>query len=97
MLVCGTTSGSKGGRVREGKPEVKEGFPGSREAPQKDQWTVNPLTADPSRGKNHLGGVNALFHTCDCAGEGRPGVRAMVDGRKHLATEGIAAKDERRE
>ena len=25
LLVWGTTSGSKGGRVREGKPEVKEG------------------------------------------------------------------------
>ena len=40
LLVWGTASGSKGGPVSEGKPEVKEGFPESREPPQKDQGKV---------------------------------------------------------
>lgn len=56
---------------------------------------MNPLAADPSRGKDHLGALTPLFILATV--RARAAVRAMVAGWKRLATGGIAAKDERPE
>ena len=70
MLLWGTTSGSKGGPVSEGRPEVKEGFPESREPPLESDC---PLTPVPSRVKNHLGGVDAVFILAPVRARAAPG------------------------